>query len=130
MSGPQRIQLDTERLHCLIAEDEPGSRRLLERMLTAFGAKCSLASNGVEAVALARQQRFSCVFMDCYMPELDGLQAAREIRHFDTRLPIVAVTAANIEHECSAAGMDYFIAKPIAMRDLRLAFDFLQLTVS
>jgi CheY-like chemotaxis protein len=65
--------------------------------------------------------------MDCLMPELDGYSAARKIREWESelglpRLPIAAVSAsafAEDRQRCLESGMDYFLAKPVAVSDLR-----------
>jgi CheY-like chemotaxis protein len=82
--------------------------------------------NGAEAVDMWRHFDYDAVFMDCQMPELDGLEAAQEIRRQETslgrpRTPIIAMTA-NAMHQdrsdCLAAGMDDYLAKPVRGEDL------------
>jgi CheY-like chemotaxis protein len=88
------------------------------------------AEDGHQAVALGTSgERFDCILMDVRMPNLDGLEATRQIRAWERlyaqpRCPIIAVTAnafAEDQRECEAAGMDDFISKPVLMADLQRA---------
>ncbi|MFN9758202.1 MAG: response regulator, partial [Planctomycetota bacterium] len=89
------------------------------------------AQDGQEAIDLVLAQPFDVVLMDCQMPRLDGLEAARRIRRLAAEdalaagaprpLPILALTAANAAEDrsaCAAAGMDEVLAKPFAAKDL------------
>ncbi len=64
----------------LVAEDNAVNRLLVKRMFEKLGCRIDLASNGREAVEMARQLHYDVIFMDCFMPELDGYSASREIR--------------------------------------------------
>ena len=84
-----------------------------------MGYRADLATNGLEAIAAIEGALYDVVLMDVQMPELDGLEATRRIRH---RWPgtagprIVAMTANAMEGDresCIAAGMDDYISKPI-----------------
>jgi CheY-like chemotaxis protein len=90
------------------------------------GYEVSVATDGEEAFAAARQADFDFIFMDCHMPRMDGYQATRAIRDFQTRensrlTPIIAVTAdamPETREACLAAGMNDFMVKPISHRTL------------
>ena len=88
-------------------------------MLERLGAAVVLASNGLEAVDIVQRERFDLIFMDCQMPELDGISATRRIRAGESagrRIPIVALTANALDNErdaCLEAGMDDYLAKPV-----------------
>jgi CheY-like chemotaxis protein len=107
------------RAHVLLAEDDPVNQELARYLLKRLSCAVDVAPNGREAVELARRRVYDAVFMDCLMPEMDGLEATRQIRRAEngaTRVPIIAVTASVFESqraECLAAGMDDFIEKPI-----------------
>jgi CheY-like chemotaxis protein len=74
------------------------------------------ANDGRQAVEKARQMKPDLILMDVQMPEMNGLEASREIRKFNTRIPIIALTAGIVKEEidkCYEAGMNGFLAKPI-----------------
>jgi signal transduction histidine kinase/CheY-like chemotaxis protein len=103
----------------LLAEDNETNQRLAVHVLEKLGCRVDVVPNGLEAVALAGRSRYDLILMDCLMPEMDGLEATREIRraeHGPGRVPIVALTASVIDgrrEKCLAAGMDDFVEKPI-----------------
>ena len=86
-----------------------------------------VAEKDREALEAVERQRYDLVLMDVQMPEMDGLQATREIRmRFDdhVRPRIVAMTAnasTSDRDECFGAGMDGFLTKPVRAADLRTA---------
>ncbi|MGA2118585.1 MAG: PAS domain S-box protein [Bryobacteraceae bacterium] len=103
----------------LLAEDNPINRRIGVLMLEKLGCQVEVAVNGREAVEMAGTWPYDLILMDCGMPEMDGLAAAREIRSRqcgDRRVPIVALTAnalAGTRTQCLEAGMDDFVSKPV-----------------
>ena len=110
-------------LRILLTEDIPLNQRVALQMLAACGYTADIASNGKEAIAALQRQPYDLVFMDVQMPEMDGLQATRQIRSsLKVRQPyIVAMTAHTMEgdqEECLLAGMNGYIGKPIRSRDL------------
>jgi CheY-like chemotaxis protein len=113
-------------LAILLAEDNPVNQRVAILMLQRLGYRADVAANGREALEAVERQRYDLVLMDVQMPEMDGLQAAREIRsRLQQRRPrIVAMTAnasTSDREECFAAGMDDFLPKPVCGADLRKA---------
>lgn len=106
----------------LIAEDDESSYLLLKAMLSKGKAKLLYAVNGVEAVALCRQNpAVSLVLMDIKMPVMDGLEATRLIREFREEVPIIALTAyaqTGDEHRILEAGCVGYLAKPINREQL------------
>lgn len=107
----------TRRYHILVAEDVPENIAFITMLLERKGQVVSVAENGVEAVSMVREKGpFDFVLMDVHMPELDGVEATREIRTFDKEIPIIALTAGvtPVERErCLAAGMQAVVAKPV-----------------
>ncbi len=105
----------------LLAEDNPVNQRVAVRMLEKIGCTVDVAADGREAVDMWQQFPYAIVFMDCQMPELDGLSATKRIRELEReeksdRTPIVAMTAnamAKDKEECLRAGMDDYASKPI-----------------
>ena len=109
-----------------MAEDNPVNQRVAILILQRLGYRADLAANGREALEAVQRQRYDLVLMDVQMPEMDGLQATREIRarfQGDSRPRIVAMTAnasTSDRDDCFAAGMDDS-TKPVRSSDLRKA---------
>ncbi len=88
-------------------------------MLEGLGCDVSVASDGIEALALAEEEEFDLIFMDCQMPRMDGYEASRQIREISgtvAGIPIIALTANAFQGDrdaCLAAGMDDFMTKPV-----------------
>jgi PAS domain S-box-containing protein len=114
-------------MRILLAEDNDVNKKVMSRMLRKLGYRADMASNGLEVLKALERQTYDLVLMDIQMPEMDGLEAASQIRK---RLPaseqprIIALTAYAMEGDrerCLEAGMDGYIAKPVKMEDLRAA---------
>lgn len=106
----------------LLVEDNPINRRVATRMLERMGCDVTVANDGVEAIARFSPAAFDLVFMDCQMPVMDGLAAAREIRRAGHRTPIVALTAHAMvgdQERCREVGMDDYLTKPVTMANLQ-----------
>ncbi len=94
---------------------------VVTRILETLGFEVRVVVDGKAAVE-ALAEPFDLVLMDCQMPVMDGFDATRAIREggdgiHNPRIPVVALTASAIEggrERCLAAGMDDFIAKPVA----------------
>jgi PAS domain S-box-containing protein len=113
-------------LRILLAEDNLVNQRVAMAILKKLGLTPDLACNGLEACAAAQAKPFDLILMDCQMPEMDGFEATRRIREQEgpRRVPILAMTAnamAGDRERCLEAGMDDYLAKPIAILDLKEA---------
>lgn len=101
----------------LVVEDNETNRVVAEGLLALAGWKdVTFASDGAQAVSLARVQFFDAVLMDCNMPVMDGFEATRQLRGLGLSVPIIAFTAGVSEVErkaCLDCGMDDFLAKPL-----------------
>jgi CheY-like chemotaxis protein len=113
--------------HVLVAEDVAANRLVVEAFLRRLGIRHEAVVDGRAAVARAMDaDRPALVLMDCNMPELDGIEATREIRrreleHGLAPVPIVAMTARAFAEDraaCEAAGMDGFLSKPLRFDDV------------
>jgi len=114
----------------LLAEDNPVNQVVALRLLEKRGHQVTVAANGREAVAAARQESFDLVLMDVQMPEMDGFEATATIRQAEAatgrHLPIFALTAHVMKGDaerCRIAGMDGYLAKPIRYPDLYALVD-------
>ncbi|TBN06834.1 response regulator [Hyunsoonleella flava] len=108
------------RFSVLVAEDNKMNQKVIKFLLEQHGAECTFATNGLEAVNLYKVINFDMIFMDIYMPEINGYEATRIIKNSDkyakNNIPIVAVSASAFEEDiekAKAAGVDEFLAKPI-----------------
>ncbi len=111
-------------LRILLAEDNRVNQKLALHLLGRLGYRAELAHNGVQALASLERQPFDLVLMDVQMPEMDGLQASRQIRQRwpgGQRPRIVAMTANALQgdrQQCLDAGMDDYLTKPIRVPQL------------
>ncbi|MGE8721759.1 PAS domain S-box protein [Leptospira terpstrae] len=104
----------------LVVEDNEMNRELLKRMIHKYIPKAHIeeAVDGLEGVRFFRELKPDLVFMDVQMPNMDGLEAATEIRKHPSgaKVPIIALTAGALYEErkkCFDVGMDQFLTKPI-----------------
>jgi signal transduction histidine kinase len=116
-------------LQILLAEDNLVNQKVTSMMLKKLGHRADVAANGLEVLQALERQHYDLILMDVQMPEMDGLEAAREIRR---RWPvpdqpvIVAMTAMALEGDqdmCLDSGMDDYLSKPVKMDMLKTALD-------
>lgn len=103
----------------LLVEDNEINQEVARELLSQLGLEISLANNGAQAVEKVKIQTFDLILMDIQMPIMDGYQACKAIRQFNSHIPIVALTAAATVEDrdkALAAGMNDHLTKPI-MRD-------------
>ncbi|HYU64209.1 MAG TPA: response regulator [Verrucomicrobiae bacterium] len=109
------------RARVLIVEDNAANQKVAMRMIQRLGFRADVAGTGGEAVTLIGRGHYDAVLMDCQMPEMDGYEASRQIRHNERggrHVPIIAMTADALEGErerCLEAGMDDYITKPVKL---------------
>jgi PAS domain S-box-containing protein len=114
----------TSPLRVLLAEDNLVNQRVAQLMLDRLGCSVDTVSTGQEAVDAVQGSTYDVVLMDVQMPQMDGLEATRQIisRSDRARRPyIVAMTASALVEDrdaCAAAGMDSYLSKPVRAQDL------------
>lgn len=111
----------------LLAEDHPVNREVASAALVQLGLSVETANDGREAIEKWQANTYDLILMDCHMPNLDGIDAAREIRSIERTngvikgIPIVALTA-NVRGEdydrCMAVGMNDYLTKPLTLKEL------------
>ncbi len=104
----------------LLAEDNVVNQKVATRLFKKFGYKIEVANNGVEAI---KESSYDLVFMDIQMPEMDGLEATRQIiaKWPDDRPRMIALTANAMREDrekCYEAGMDDYLTKPFKPSEL------------
>lgn len=113
----------------LVVEDNPVNQRISVLMLQRLGFAVDLATNGEEGVSMWKQRDYDAIIMDCQMPIMDGYSATARIRERERaegqsrerRMPIIALTAHALPRDrqkCLDSGMDDYLTKPVAARDL------------
>lgn len=105
----------------LLAEDSPSNRVIAGAMLAKSGFDVDFAHNGREALVMSAKGDYGLILMDMRMPEMDGVEATREILLNRPETVIIAMTA-NVQKEdvesCLAAGMKDFVPKPVNQIEL------------
>jgi len=104
-------------------EDNPQNMRLVEMALSAESYFLLEATNGEEALEIAKQERPDLIIMDVQLPQMSGLEVTRKLREIPefNRTPIIAVTAYAMkgdEEKALDAGCSAYLSKPIRAREL------------
>ena len=105
----------------LVVDDEKSVRDLLHSFLKATGYQAILASNGEEAIELAKSESPNAILLDVKMPGIDGVETCRRLRaDKQTRfIPVIMVTAfGTTKNECIEMGSDDLVNKPIDLTEL------------
>ena len=111
-------------LDVLLAEDNTVNQKVALRFLQRLGYHADTVRNGLEALTALESHHYHLVLMDLQMPEMDGLEASREIRRrfsADRQPKIVALTANAMQGDrqrCLNAGMDDYISKPVKLHEI------------
>ncbi|WP_439472537.1 ATP-binding protein [Brevundimonas sp.] len=106
-------------MRVLVVDDHDINRRAIQLILQPLGCDIATAADGMAALKICEQTAFDLIFMDVRMPELDGRETTKRIRAGNgpnADVPVIAVTADTAPEDiaaCTAAGMTYFVPKPI-----------------
>lgn len=127
-SNPDNARM--EGLQILVAEDNPINQLLITKVLEPTGADFIVVSDGKAAVQAASEKAYDLILMDVQMPDIDGLEATRDIRAQEDgknqQTPIIALTgseASETKDACLQAGMNDYVTKPFKQSDLFNALD-------
>ncbi|MCK9453137.1 MAG: response regulator [Bacteroidales bacterium] len=120
MQKPSVAVIPEKVLEILVAEDQIINRKIVVQLLEKKGWNVNAVENGKLALEAVQEKNYDIILMDVQMPEMDGFDATRGIRVYETdksyHTPIVAMTAHAMKgdrEKCLAAGMDYYITKPV-----------------
>lgn len=119
--------MGAEKLHALIAEDDPEALHMVSEALGELGADVSCAVNGDELIARLAETPYDLIVTDVSMPWMTGLQAVHSARTAGLATPIVVITAVRsgeIERQVSALGRDAaLVYKPFGLDELYAAIE-------
>lgn len=112
-------------LRILLADDNPMHQKIALKMLSRLGHKADTVDNGLEALKALEHISYDMILMDVQMPEMDGIEATRQIRERWPDGPIVVfLTACDYYREaCFEAGANDFLTKPVKMQELHAAIE-------
>jgi signal transduction histidine kinase/ActR/RegA family two-component response regulator len=118
---------NSDRIHILVAEDEPVNQQVIGKLLGMAGYAYDIADNGSAAVELFKERTYDIGLFDVQMPVMDGLEATKHIREIETErgagshMPIIAVTARAMfgeKEKILEAQLDDYVAKPYVLEDI------------
>jgi signal transduction histidine kinase/ligand-binding sensor domain-containing protein/CheY-like chemotaxis protein len=114
-------------LTILVADDNMVNQKLAVRILNKLGYTPKVVNNGVEVLDEMRSKHYDVILMDVQMPEMDGLEATRVLRHeLKSGSFIIAMTANTMQgdkEQCIEAGMDAYVSKPMRLEDILKALE-------
>ncbi len=116
-------------LRILLADDNPINQKVGLSVLHKLGYRAEIAHNGRQVIQALEQNPIDILFLDVQMPEMDGLECARQLNQRWTRdkRPIIIAMTGNAlmgdREKCLAAGMDDYIAKPVRIADLQATLE-------
>lgn len=109
-------------LKILVVEDNAVNQKIALKILAKLGYNVKMANNGKEAIEIISNEQFDIILMDVQMPEMDGLEATKNIRTQMQVQPIIIALTANVlqgDHDaCIQAGMNDYLSKPIVLDEL------------
>jgi len=120
-SDPNAATPKTDSTNILLVDDNEVNRAAMKMLFKKFGHEIRVAENGLESIVIAKEKQYDLIFMDMQMPIMDGLEATKKIREFDSNIIIVAMTGNGLDEDrtkCFNAGMNDLILKPFELEEL------------
>ena len=123
----KKIKLNQENLknkHILVVEDNALNMEVARFFLEDLNVKVSMAKNGKEAIQMVQKEKYDLILMDLMMPVMDGFETTKIIRKFNSKVPIVALSANAYNEDvqkCMDVGMNAHISKPLTEENLSSA---------
>ncbi|GEQ84795.1 histidine kinase [Patiriisocius marinistellae] len=112
----ENVPLNTfENVRILIVDDNKINQKVTQKILESRHFKCTLADDGAQAIDKVKNNHFNLVLMDVHMPNVDGVEATTAIRVFNKQIPIIALTAVEVDEmrkKIMDSGMNDIILKP------------------
>ena len=110
----------------LVVDDDSGHRTMLCTLLSEWGARVEEAESGAKSVALCREHPYDLILMDVQMAGMNGIEALKEIKKYNSAIPILIMTAySNVETAVEAikSGAYDYLPKPLEFDELRLTLE-------
>jgi PAS domain S-box-containing protein len=127
---PKSIEKLNEKfpLQILVAEDNAINQKMMLSLFEILGYSIQIAANGIEAIETIKRMKIDIVFMDIQMPEMDGLEATKQIiADWGIKRPLIVAMTANAlqsdKERCLAAGMDDYISKPLTIGQVKAGIE-------
>ncbi len=111
-----------DNLSILVVEDNIINQKVAQSIFKNIGYEIEIASNGIEGIEMAGKKEYDIIFMDLFMPEMDGFEAAGKLRSMGIKTPIIAMSADRGDErraESVLAGMDEYLAKPVKVETVK-----------
>ncbi len=110
------------RLSILLVEDNMINQKVAQSIFKSIGYEIDLASNGAEAIEKVGKNEYDIIFMDLFMPEMDGFEATEQLRKLGIKAPIIAMSADSKDErkaQSVLAGMDEYLPKPAKVETVK-----------
>ncbi|WP_368042655.1 hybrid sensor histidine kinase/response regulator [Paraburkholderia atlantica] len=111
-------EIDANAIHILVVDDQLANRELLVAQLATLGYEADMADSGGAALRRFNERHYDLVMTDINMPGMDGYALARCLRAQSATVPIIAITAhvaAEVRAQCTNAGIDEVLLKPVLL---------------
>ncbi|HEX2532836.1 MAG TPA: two-component regulator propeller domain-containing protein [Chitinophagaceae bacterium] len=122
-AAPATLFADRFPLDILIAEDNEVNQTVISMIMKKLGYRADMVADGARALEALQHKQYQLVLMDIQMPEMDGLEATRQLRATLSHQPVVIALTANALQDdreaCIRAGMDDYLSKPIQLEKLK-----------